>query len=175
MTESEVLEVINKICDRYAYKFQFGYFEPDDIRQEAFIIALDALERYEEGRPLENFLAVHVKNRLNNFKRDKYYRQNKKKDDDRQAQLNNSKKFLMEPLDISNIRDENERNMRDDNDFVELIANSELLSIIDEKLDVTYRSDYLRMRDGAYVPKPRREEITQEINKILGETGFEEG
>ena len=175
MTESEVLDVINKICDRYAYKFQFGYFEPDDIRQEAFIIALDALERYEEGRPLENFLAVHVKNRLNNFKRDKYYRQNKKKDDDRQAQLNNSKKFLMEPLDISNIRDENERNMRDDNDFVELIANSELLSIIDEKLDVTYRSDYLRMRDGAYVPKPRREEITQEINKILGETGFEEG
>jgi DNA-directed RNA polymerase specialized sigma24 family protein len=175
MTESEVLEVINKICERYAYKFQFGYFEPDDIRQEAFIIALDALDRYEEGRPLENFLAVHVKNRLNNFKRDKYYRQNKKKDDDRQAQLNNSKKFLMEPLDISNIRDENERNMRDDNDFVELIANSELLSIIDEKLDVTYRSDYLRMRDGAYVPKPRREEITQEINKILGETGFEEG
>jgi DNA-directed RNA polymerase specialized sigma24 family protein len=175
MTESEVLDVINKICDRYAYKFQFGYFEPDDIRQEAFIIALDALDRYEEGRPLENFLAVHVKNRLNNFKRDKYYRQNKKKDDDRQAQLNNSKKFLMEPLDISNIRDENERNMRDDNDFVDLIANSELLSLIDEKLDVTYRSDYLRMRDGAYVPKPRREEITQEINRILGETGFEEG
>ena len=175
MTESEVLDVINKICDRYAYKFQFGYFEPDDIRQEAFIIALDALERYEEGRPLENFLAVHVKNRLNNFKRDKYYRQNKKKDDDRQAQLNNSKKFLMEQLDISNIRDENERNLRDDNDFVDLIANSELLSLIDEKLDVTYRSDYLRMRDGAYVPKPRREEITQEINRILGETGFEEG
>lgn len=175
MTESEVLDVINKICDRYAYKFQFGYFEPDDIRQEAFIIALDALDRYEEGRPLENFLAVHVKNRLNNFKRDKYYRQNKKKDDDRQAQLNNSKKFLMEPLDISNIRDENERNMRDDNDFVDLIANSELLGLIDEKLDVTYRSDYLRMRDGAYVPKPRREEITQEINRILGETGFEEG
>ena len=78
MTEAEVLAVINKICDRYAYKFQFGYFEPDDIRQEAFIIAVDALDRYEEGRPLENFLAVHVKNRLNNFKRDKYYRQNRK-------------------------------------------------------------------------------------------------
>ena len=103
MSEEEVLEVINKICDRYAYKFQFGYFEADDIRQEAFIIAVDALDRYEEGRPLENFLAVHVKNRLNNFKRDKYYRQNKNKKDDRQTQLNNSKKFLMEPLDISNM------------------------------------------------------------------------
>ena len=105
MTKSEVLDVINKICDRYAYKFQFGYFTPDDIRQEAFIIAMDALERYDESRPLENFLAVHVKNRLNNFKRDRYYRQQKIKDNNLD-QLNNSKKFLMDTLDITNIRDE---------------------------------------------------------------------
>jgi hypothetical protein len=38
---------------------------------------MDAMDRYDESRPLENFLAVHVKNRLNNFKRDKYYRQQK--------------------------------------------------------------------------------------------------
>ena len=123
MKESEVLEVINKICDRYAYKFKFGYYTPDDIRQEAFIIALDALERYEEGRPLENFLAVHVKNRLNNFKRDKYYRQNQKKGDDKQEKLNNSKRYLMDTLDISNIRDEKEKSMRLDNSFIENIAN----------------------------------------------------
>ncbi len=175
MTESEVLEVINKICDRYAHKFRFGYFESDDIRQEAFIIALDALDRYEEGRPLENFLAVHVKNRLNNFKRDKYYRQNKKNKDDRQQQLSNSKKFLMEPLDISSIRDEQEKNMRENDAFIDEIANQELLDIIDEHLHVTFRADYLRMRSGAYVPKPRREQIIEEINNILGDYGHEEG
>lgn len=175
MTENEVLEVINKICDRYAYKFQFGYYEPEDIRQEAFIIAVDALERYDESRPLENFLAVHVKNRLNNFKRDKYYRQNKKKEDDKQQQLNNSKKFLMEPLDIGNIRDEHEKNMRLGNEFVDNIANKELLDIIDEHLDVSLRSDYLRVRDGTYVPKPRREQIIQEVTKILKDYGHEEG
>ena len=161
MSEEEVLEVINKICDRYAYKFQFGYFEADDIRQEAFIIAVDALDRYEEGRPLENFLAVHVKNRLNNFKRDKYYRQNKNKKDDRQTQLN--------------VRDEHERNMRENDDFIEIIANEELIQLIDENLDVCFRSDYLRMRDGAYVAKPRREQIINEIEEILGDSGFEEG
>ena len=152
MTESEVLEVVNRICDRYAYKFKFGYFEPDDIRQEAFIIAIDALERYDESRPLENFLAVHVKNRLNNFKRDRYYRQHKKLDENID-QLNNSKKFLMDTLDISNIRDEKEGNMRLDDDFIEKIANEELLEIIDEHLDVSFRSDYLRVKDGTYVPK----------------------
>ena len=175
MTESEVLEIINKICDRYAYKFKFGYFEPEDIRQEAFIIAVDALDRYEEGRPLENFLAVHVKNRLNNFKRDKYYRQNKKDKDDRQQQLNNSKKFLMEPLDINNIRDESEKSMRISDSFIEDTDNQELLDIIDEELDVSFRSDYLRVRHGAYVPKPRRRQIIEEICHILKEHGYEEG
>ena len=175
MTESEVLEVINKICDRYAYKFKFGYYTPDDIRQEAFIIALDALERYDEGRPLENFLAVHVKNRLNNFKRDKYYRQNQKKGDDKQEKLNNSKRYLMDTLDISNIRDEKEMSMRLDDSFIENIANQELLDIIDEHLSVSFRSDYLRVRDGAYVPKPRREQIIEQILEILKDHGYEEG
>ena len=174
MTESEVLEVVNRICDRYAYKFKFGYFEPDDIRQEAFIIAIDALERYEESRPLENFLAVHVKNRLNNFKRDRYYRQHKKLDENID-QLNNSKKFLMDTLDISDIRDEKEGNMRLDDDFIEKIANEELLEIIDEHLDVSFRSDYLRVKDGTYVPKPRREQIMEEITEILKDHGYEEG
>lgn len=174
MTKSEVLEIINKICDRYAYKFKFGYFEPDDIRQEAFIIAIDALERYDESRPLENFLAVHVKNRLNNFKRDRYYRQHKTMGDSTD-QLNNSKKFLMDTLDISNIRDEREANMRLEDTFVDNIANKELLEIIDEHLDVNLRSDYLRIRDGAYVPKPRREQIIEEVIQILRDYGYEEG
>ena len=175
MTKSEVLKIINKICDRYAYKFKFGYFEPEDIRQEAFIIAVDALERYDESHPLENFLAVVVKNRLNNFKRDKYYRQNQSSSDDKQEQLNNSKKFLMDTLDITNIRDEKEKSMRLENDFIDIIANQELLEIIDEYLSVDFRSDYLRIRDGTYVPKPRREHIIQEVIKILKDHGHEEG
>tara|TARA_R110002020_G_scaffold342256_2_gene556761 strand:+ start:864 stop:1388 length:525 start_codon:yes stop_codon:yes gene_type:complete len=174
MKESEVLEVINRICNRYAHKFKFGYFTPDDIRQEAFIIAIDALERYDESRPLENFLAVHVKNRLNNFKRDRYYRQQKIKNDDLD-ELNNSKKFLMDTLDIDNIRDEKEGNMRLEDEFVDKIANEELLEIIDEHLDVSFRSDYLRIRDGTYVPKPRREQIIEEITEILKDHGYEEG
>lgn len=175
MKKSEVLEVINNICDRYAYKFKFGYFTPEDIRQEAFIIAIDALERYDGRSPLENFLAVHVKNRLNNFKRDKYYRQNKIDKDDKQQQLNNSKKYLMEPLDITNIRDEHEKNMRSEDEFIDKIANQELLDIIDEHLDVSLRSDYLRVRDGTYVPKPRREQIIREVIEILKDYGYEEG
>ena len=81
MTEQQVLEIIERVASRYAHKFRFGYYTAEDIKQEAIIIGMEALNRYDEARPLENFLAVHIKNRLNNFKRDKYYRQTKKEND----------------------------------------------------------------------------------------------
>lgn len=171
MTEQQVTETIEKICNRYAHKFQFAFYTPDDIRQEAFIIAMEALDRYDNSRPLENFLAVHVKNRLNNFKRDKYYRQKKDQNDP----LNNAKKFLMEPLDISNIQDENESRMREEIDLINKISEAEIFNLINENLDVDLRSDYLRIMDDVYVPKPRREVIFSEIRTILKENGYEEG
>ena len=175
MTEREVTETITRVANRYAYKFQFGFYTPDDIRQEAFIIAMDALDRYDESRPLENFLAVHVKNRLNNFKRDKYYRQQKEDQANKNKYDNNTKKFLMEPIDISSVRDEHENNMRLDDSFVNNIEDQELLDIIDTYLDVGLRADYLRILNGVYVPKPRREQIYNEINRILKENSHEKG
>ena len=175
MTEREVTETITRVANRYAYKFQFGFYTPDDIRQEAFIIAMDALDRYDESRPLENFLAVHVKNRLNNFKRDKYYRQQKEDQANKNKYDNNTKKFLMEPIDISSVRDEHENNMRLDDSFVNNIEDQELLDIIDTFLDVVLRAYYLRILNGVYVPKPRREQIYNEINRILKENSHEKG
>ena len=175
MTEREVTETITRVANRYAYKFQFGFYTPDDIRQEAFIIAMDALDRYDESRPLENFLAVHVKNRLNNFKRDKYYRQQKEDQANKNKYDNNTKKFLMEPIDISSVRDEHENNMRLVDDFIHTVEDQELLDMIDEYLDVGLRADYLRILNGVYVPKPRREQIYNEINRILKENNHEEG
>jgi len=166
-----VTETIEKVANRYAYKFQFAYYTPEDIKQEAFIIAMEALDRYDGKRPLENFLAVHVKNRLNNFKRDNFYRQSKSE----KSLSSNSKKHLMEPLDISNIRDESERNMRVDDDFIRAIEDKELFSLIDEHLNVSLRSDYLRILHNVYVSKPRREQIYSEIQLILRENGYEEG
>ena len=174
MTEKEVTETITKIANRYAYKFQFGFYTPDDIRQEAFIIAMDALDRYDESRPLENFLAVHVKNRLNNFKRDKYYRQ-QKEDQANKNEHNNTKKFLMEPIDINSARDEHEDNMRLEDDFVHGVEDQELFDLVNTHLDVSLRGDYLRILDGVYVPKPRREQIYDEISRILKENKYEEG
>ncbi len=66
-----------------ARKFCFGGFDIEDVRQQAWVFAMEALPRYDRGgdledgsprRPLANFLYVHVKNRLSNHKRNKWKR-----------------------------------------------------------------------------------------------------
>jgi len=167
MTEKEVLQIISKVVERQAAKFRFGYYEAEDMKQEAFIIAMDALDRYDSNRPLENFLAVHVNNRLKNFKRDHFYRLDNEKHE--------AKKNIMDPIDLSSVKDELESSMRVENDFIELVEQKEIVNLIDKFLDVTFREDYLKILHGVYVPKPRRQQIYNEIQKILKESRDEEG
>jgi DNA-directed RNA polymerase specialized sigma subunit len=176
MTEREVTETITKVVNRYAKKFKFSYHEIDDIKQEGFMIGMEALERYDTSRPLENFLAVHIKNRLKNFKRDNFFRYDEELEktassnkDLKRVQRNNVRKFLLFPIDIDSVRQEGEGNMSTSDKFIADVELKELMTIIDRKLSVSYRKDYLKMRDGVYVSKTRREEVCEEIQKIIKE------
>ncbi len=175
MTEEQVLQTIQKVVYRTANKYKFGYYDYDDICQEGFIIAMEGLERYDGVRPLENFLAVHVSNRLKNFKRDNFCRQESISASGSSWLLNDTKRFLMEPLDISSIRDEKESGMSTDDNFIADIETKEIVSVIDKYLDVSMRSDYLRMLHEVYVPKHRREQIIETITNIIREHADEEG
>ena len=157
------------VVDRIAHKYRFGYYDVDDIKQEAFIIAMEAMERYDESRPLENFLAVHISNRLKNFKRDNFCRPDYIPPSGKSVNDNDTKRFLMAPLDIDNIRDEHERNMRDDDNMHNSVIKKEIMEIVDVRLDMSLRSDYLRILHDVYVPKPRREQIYAAIVDILNE------
>jgi len=75
----------------------------------------------------------------------------------------------MEPLDIADVRDERESNMKIGNDFIDGVEQQELIDIIDRKLEVSMRSDYLRMLHGVYVPKTRRKQIINTIVTIVVE------
>ena len=146
------------------------------------MIGMDALDRYDEKRPLENFLAVHVKNRLKNFKRDNYYRKEEVDEHDaqtdkelRRMMRKETRKHLMQPIDIDSVRQEGETNMFFTVDMTENLSNKEIIRIIDRELGMSYRKDYLRMVDGVYVSKARRDEVKEEILRILKENGVEEG
>ena len=59
MTEREVVDQIEVVCNRIAPKYTFYGYTAEDLKQEAFIICMEALNRYDEKRPLENFLSVN--------------------------------------------------------------------------------------------------------------------
>ena len=197
MTEKDVLQAIENVVNSLARSFKFGYFDVDDMKQQGRMYALQGIENYKpEIGPLENFLRSHVRNRYLNLKRNKLTRhqppcvecpfydpkllksKNKcaefvdKRECDKFAgweDRNFAKRNLVEPLDISNIKDERERNMRRHEDVGNDMDLRELKSLIDAKLPVCYRADYNRMCSGVHVPKQQRLKIIETIKMIISE------
>jgi len=159
MSEEEVVSTINKVASRLAHKFTFAFYELEDIQQEAFIIAMEAMNRYDEKKPLENFLFVHVANRLKNFKRDNYFRQ----DEGSAQKIQKRKKNLLEPASIESF------NVSRDAGYEVLneISNSEMKALVDKRLPAHLRADYLRLCSGVSLNKNRVYEIEQTIQEII--------
>lgn len=65
----KILDVIEQISLEHSHN-TFGYLTQDDLKNEIWVICLDALEHYNKDRgPVENFLRASVKKRLiNKFK-----------------------------------------------------------------------------------------------------------
>ena len=55
---------------------------------------------------------------------------------------------------------------------LENIANEELLNLIDKKIALELRLDYLRLKNGLKLPRPKRNIIIQHIKDILKENGL---
>ena len=163
MTEEETLEIIQRVVDRTAPKYTFYGYTAADMKQEAFIICMDALPRYDGKRPLENFLAVHLSNRIKNFVRDNHFTQS-----DDPARQN-----IIQPAQL-----DDSYYMKFDEDQItyEDIDYGDMTKLVDQHLPASMRLDYLKMVNDVYIPKPRREEIKQRIVDILEEHGYyEEG
>jgi len=197
MTEEEVLGVIDRVVNILAFNFKFGYFDLDDMKQQGRMYAIEAMPRYNPDMGnLHNFLRSHIRNRFLNLHRDKLSRhqppcqgcpfydpncqQSKNKctafvdklECDKYAgweKRNGAKRSLVEPLDISGIRDEKEKNMRNNVDIPEIVTKSELMYIIDNNLPVTMRADFKKMMEDVSVSKQRRDKVISAIKKIVEE------
>lgn len=157
MTEEQVIEQITIVVNRIAPKYTFKGYDVDDIKQEAFMICMDALHRYDCKRPLENFLSVNLSNRLKNFVRDNYFVKN---DED--------KKRVLAPKQLSS----EDHVMQDIVDHDSLIDIKEIKIIIDRFLPSDLRSDYLKMISDVYIPKKRKVYIVNVIKSIIKENGY---
>jgi RNA polymerase sigma factor (sigma-70 family) len=156
MTHQEVIDQINIVVNRISARYTFHGYELDDIKQEAFIICMDAMDRYDPSRPLENFLSVHLSNRLKNFVRDNYYTKDQE-----------DKKRVIKPSSLS-YEDTIPTYADEIDDNIDAAA---FQKIIDQKLPAEHRADYLKIINDVYVPKKRREEVIAIIKELLDEEG----
>ena len=160
MTEAEVLAKIQLVIDRIAPRYVFPGYDLADVKQEAFIICMSALDRYKEGFPLENFLSSNLSKRSKNLIRDRHYVKSDPEE----------KKRIKMPGQLS--QEEYTKYYYDDTD--RSIDVQALSDIIDRELPAKYRSNYLKMVNGVNVLKKDREELIEVIKKIANDNGYNE-
>jgi hypothetical protein len=119
---------------------------------------MEALERYDEGKPLENFLFVHIGNRLKNFKRDNYFRH----DEGKAEKVQKRKRNLLEPANLEDFSV-----AKGDNDLTSKISDQEILQLVKKNIPASMRADFLRMCAGVTLPKARRLEIMSTVRRIV--------
>jgi DNA-directed RNA polymerase specialized sigma24 family protein len=190
-SQAEVLEAIEAVSRALSRLFPFGPYTADDLSQEIAVWCLEALGRYDpqpgpDGRPtrpLANYFYRHAKNRLCNLFRDKYRRNDPPclvchhavgrrtahpggefcKRYLAWAARNEAKASLMRAANGQALTEE-----AGEADASEQAETAELRALVDEKLAVELRGDYLRMRAGEKLPKGRRREVEEAVRHILG-------
>lgn len=157
MTEQQVIDEINLVINKIAPKYTFYGYEISDIKQESFMICMDAMQRYDHNRPLENFLSVHLSNRLKNFIRDNYFSRGEE-----------DKRRIVLPGQLAN-----EQSVVDGGSSHETALDYKNMSgIISLKLPADMRADYLKIVNDVYVNKKRKEEVLDTVYEILEEHGY---
>lgn len=198
ISEEEFLRIFNLVISKLAKKFVFSFRDEDDIRQEGFLLAVEGLERYDGKRPLANFLYIHIRNRLCNFKRKHYIRIEppctrcpfhafippdgcKKFVDMMDCDLyarwhkrNIVKRNLSHTLEYGQVKHsgDDEDNMKYSDRAEDNLDKKEIFAIIDKHLPVNLRKSYLIMLNNGKVGKKEEEAVKLEIINILEKEGY---
>jgi len=191
ISEPELIAILYEVARKVAPKFTFGYFKLDDIIQEAVIIGIEGLPRYDEERPIKNFLYIHMRNRLDNLMRNKFFRdecpcnlcrnceegQTKHTDGyfcdkfKKWLELNCTKASLMSPLGLLRLNANEERHVESERCP---LTYKEIIALLTDNFPTLLRADYLKLQDGLTIPDDRRELVADETRKILARFNISE-
>lgn len=168
-TDEELYEIVKWSMNRLSYKFAFGYFEPEDLVQWAFIKSKEVLHKWDRERPLNKFLSYHLKNQLCNLRREKLERidapcgncpfdayikntcvkyQNMDDCDlfRKWSRRNSAKKSIMQPVSI------NDHNFNSENSDLNEVDSVDFFSRIIISLTVEESGQFVRLQSGELSP-----------------------
>jgi DNA-directed RNA polymerase specialized sigma24 family protein len=154
-------EMILKVIDRIAPRYVFSYYELEDIKQESYIICCEALKKYDESRPFENFISKHLSNRLKTLIRDKYSRSSIRSE--KHQELNDSKKNLMD------LKSYGSPDVYYEDDLLDKLSTSEALEHIMDELSPSMRNNFHRLANGVSISSSKKQALFDRVKEILGE------
>lgn len=141
MTEEEVLDTIIKVCNRCKNKTKIDGMTADDVFQESYIIIIEKLlDKFDGRTTLENFLAYALCRRLRTLYRNV-----------------TTRKINIVPLE----RIPEDLLWREEEDHTQ-----EFITIINEKLSVDMRHDYIKHINGVSIPRIRKQRLLKELKKL---------
>lgn len=191
--------VVKGLASKFRFGYYSNEDMAQETRLEC-IKALDKYDPTRNAS-LRTFLWTHARNRLSNLKRNKHERQDKPclncplnaydpdyLNSENQCtaykdkgeckpyaswlQRNSSKKNIMSPIGIQQVRDENESNMRQENDMVDRLYSQAIVDLIDEKIPLNLRQYWIKMKNDIKLNKPEREKLLSAIRDIIGESEY---
>ncbi|AMV29395.1 hypothetical protein VT84_33685 [Gemmata sp. SH-PL17] len=180
VSEQEFTRTVDQIARLLFKKFGTLHGGRDDFRQQVALWALEALPRYDPGRPLDGFLMRHVRNRALNWSRDHYFRPEPAcvqchsgspcGPDGTLCQKhvlwlkrNEAKANLARPVGLERVGERTGPSTAEEH-----ATENELTERLDAQLPIELRSYYLRMLAGDPVDTTHRQKVQRAVAEILG-------
>jgi len=143
--ETRILEYIDYISKALTKTHVFDIWGNDDIKQEIYILMLQAQKEFDEKKGDEyTFYFNYIKNRLSNFRRDNY-------------SINKYKMGISDAISL---------------EFDVLTPTDTLVekykNMINDRVDSSMRADYLRYTEGVKISHKRKVAIINHIKEIVG-------
>jgi len=181
-TETEFLKVLSKLTAKFSASYKFGMYDVEDMAQEIAEICLIALPEFDGKHPLYSFLLTRVQWRLATLRRDEFYRatcpcvlcDGKESGETGHSNKEHCEQFMewkernarkaniSAPQSIPSNYDSSS-----DPKPLDGLCNEELMDLIDEKLPISLRKTYLKLRDGIRVPNSEREKVLEFLRELV--------
>lgn len=182
--EKEFLESIAKIKKLLVRKYTFPGYTVEDISQQIYVFALEAMEKFETGRPMVGFLYKAVKTRLINFKRDFFVRNDPPcmkchaTYDKGGTPPHRAKRFCPKYLRWRSRNDaryklhtakqvDEDQHPSNESSTINFLAHRETIQILSENLSIEHRKLLLKALAGERLSPENRMILTEAVKKVL--------
>lgn len=155
----EQLRVIEECALQVSSANWIPGYDTEDIRQEAIIIGIKGIEKYNGKIPLDKYLSNHMRHRLRSLRREKYIKPGC--DCGQCLKCSNNESRVKLNFTSSVAEEDSQYSMHDNVEY------EELLEYLDQSIPAELREDYLKVLAGIPIISARKQKLKKFIKDLL--------